>query len=216
MMLNMNRIGLKRHWEQIYENTREKELGWYEEVPTTSLSLIRKYNPCLSSRFLIVGAGTSHLPDCLLELGYEDIIVTDISSHALSQLRKRLPKDLHKHVTFVVDDLLFPRLLTGFAPVQFWHDRAVLHFFVKEEDRQAYFSLLRQMLAPGGLVFFAEYNLQGAKMSYGLPVMNFNAEMLSEALGREFEMVTAFDYIHHTPFGEPRPFVYGLWRRLEG
>lgn len=215
-MLNMNRISQKRHWERIYECTEEKKLGWYEEVPTPSLDLIRQIPPSLESRVLMAGAGTSPLPDCLLEQGYKDIIVTDISSRALFLLKERLEEEALDHITFVVDDLLHPRLLPGFAPVHLWHDRAALHFFVEEEDRRAYFDFLRQMLAPGGYVILAAFNLQGAKMCSGLPVMNYDAGMLSDALGSEFELLTSFDFTHHTPSGEPRPYVYGLWRRKEG
>lgn len=211
----MKRVDLKRHWEKIYEGSVEEKLGWFEEIPNPSLNLIYQTKLDKSSRMLIAGAGTSHLPDCLLEEGYTDLIATDISSQALSLLKNRLGAIADDNVTFVVDDLLYPRLLPGFAPVQFWYDRAVLHFFVEEDDRQAYFDLLRQMLEPGGYALLATFNLQGAKMCSGLPVMNCSVEMLSKALGPEFELLSSFDFIHHTPSGSPRPYVYGLWRRMK-
>jgi len=209
----MNRISQRRHWERIYEGSEEEKLGWYEAMPKPSLDLINTIAPDKNGRLLIAGAGTSRLADCLLEQGFNDIIATDISSQALCLLKKRLGEKASGKVTFVVDDLLRPKLLPGFAPVQFWQDRAVLHFFVDEEDRQAYFDLLREMLAPGGHALLAAFNLQGATMCSGLPVMNYNAEMLSKSLGPEFELISSFDFTHHTPSGEPRPYVYGVWRR---
>lgn len=212
-MRHMSRISRKRHWERIYEGAEEEKLSWYEEVPTLSLDLAGQCELDQNSRILIAGAGTSRLADFLLERGFTDIIATDISSQALALLKRRLGSPAAGKVTFVADDLLQPKLLPGFSPVQLWHDRAVLHFFIDEEDRQAYFDLLRQMLAPGGYALLAAFNLQSVKMCSGLPVMNYNAEMLSEALGDEFELLSSFDYTHHTPSGEPRPYVYGLWRK---
>ncbi len=212
----MNRISQKRHWEGVYEKNREEQLGWYESVPVPSLELIKGCELAKNDRILIAGAGVSRLPDYLLQEGFTDIIATDISSHALGMLQQRFGEMARDKVTFVVDDLLCPKLLPGFAPVQLWQDRAVLHFFVHEDHRQAYFDLLRQVIAPGGFALLAAFNLQGPDKCSGLPVMNYNADMLSSELGPEFQLVRTFDHTHTTPTGQPRPYVYGLWRKTKG
>ena len=46
----------------------------------------------------------------------------------------------------------------------------MLHFFVEEEDQNAYFRLLKELVKEGGHVIIAVFNLQGAEKCSGLPV----------------------------------------------
>ncbi|MFQ5448288.1 MAG: class I SAM-dependent methyltransferase, partial [Saprospiraceae bacterium] len=78
-----------------------------------------------------------------------------------------------------------------------------------------YFDLVRKMVKPRGHVIIATFNLAGAKMCSGLPVKNYNATMLAEKLGPEFQLLEAFDHLYVTPSGGERPYVYTLFRRLQ-
>lgn len=204
-----------QHWDAIYQKSEIEKLGWHEENPQPSLRLIQACALPKDARQLHAGAGASKLVDTLLAEGFCNLIATDISGVALQKLKERLDENAREKVEWVVDDLTRPRKLLTLKSVDLWHDRAVLHFFTKEEEQQAYFDLVRKMVKPRGHVIIATFNLAGAKMCSGLPVKNYNATMLAEKLGPEFQLLEAFDHLYVTPSGGERPYVYTLFRRLQ-
>ena len=72
---------------------------------------------------------------------YTNIIANDLSEKALTTLKNRLGEQASK-VTFIADDLMHPKKLNKLSNIDLWNDRAVLHFFLKEEEKIAYFNLL--------------------------------------------------------------------------
>lgn len=201
------------HWNNAYQKTQVNSLGWYEENPEASLELIRECNLPKGSLIFNAGAGATTLIDCLLIEGYTNIIVNDISSSALIELKNNLTQHNHSNVAFVLDDLTNPNSLLDLKNVDLWHDRAVLHFFTKEEQRLVYFNLLKQAVKIAGYVILAEFNLEGAKKCCGLDVYNYNAEMLQERLGEDFNLIKSFNYTYIQPSGNTREYVYTLFQR---
>ncbi len=65
----------------------------------------------------------------MLENGYENIWVLDISEFALERAKKRLGKKANK-VHWIVSDITEFETNIKF---DFWHDRAVFHFLTEEE-----------------------------------------------------------------------------------
>jgi len=203
---------LKSHWKKIYQQSPAKKTGWYEERPEPSLKLIHEAVPNKKSRILHVGAGASTLVDLLLAEGYENMWVNDISEEALDQLRQRLGKNKER-IHWIADDLLNPSKLDQLCNMDCWHDRAVLHFFIRPEEQKSYFKLLRKVLRPGGHVIIAVFNKYGARNCSGLPVCRYDAEMLSRHLGRSFKLIKSFDYLYTMPSGDIRPYVYAWFQR---
>lgn len=206
---------LQQHWDQIYEKVHPEKLSWYESSPEPSLQLIEKCKLSKNARVLHAGSGSSKLVDILIERGFKNQIVSDISASALLKLRERLGFETSGKIEWVLDDLTRPTRLLEIEPVDLWHDRAVMHFFTEEKEQKRYFELVRRQLKPGGYAIIAAYNLKGAKKCSGLPVKNYDAEMLSRAIGRDFSLVEAFDYGYEMHSGEIRPFVYTLFQRKE-
>ena len=103
----------------------------YEENPTPSLELIGSCNLSEDSKIFNAGAGASTLIECLLNDGFSNIIVNDISSSALIELKNSLTTHNHSNVEFILDDLTNPNSLLYFKNVDLWHDMSVLHFFPK-------------------------------------------------------------------------------------
>lgn len=204
---------MKPHWENVYDSTPTDKLGWYEDSPQPSIDLINECDISKDARILNVGAGTSTLIDYLLGEGFENVLATDISQKALELLKERLGKKANK-LEYIVDDLTNPQLLTDIAPVDLWHDRAVLHFFTEGKDQDTYFHLLKRLVKSGGYVIIAAFALTGAKMCSGLPVKNYSTEMLQEKLGEEFKLISEFDYLYTTPGGNPRDYIYTLFKRI--
>ena len=60
--MNLNNYNYTEHWDNVYENTQQEKLGWYEENPEPSLGLIKKYAK-LNSIIINIGSGTSNLLD---------------------------------------------------------------------------------------------------------------------------------------------------------
>jgi SAM-dependent methyltransferase len=161
---------------------------------------------------LNVGAGSSLLIDELINSGFNNLTVNDLSSLALEKLKSRMGEKSNI-VKFIIDDLTAPSILNNIERVDLWHDRAVLHFFTEKEDQDAYFKLLYKLIKPQGYVILATYNLNGATMCSGLPVFRYDENTLSEKIGKAFELIEYFDYKFTMPSGDTREFVYTLFRR---
>ncbi len=203
---------LGEYWCEKYTDVDYKTLGWYEEESTPSLDLIVETKVPENAVVFNVGAGSTTLIDSLLEKGYTNLIANDISSCALNNIKKRIGEK-SKNVQFITDDLVNPTLLNDLQQVDIWNDRAVLHFFTDEKDKETYFKLLNQKVKKNGFVILAEFNLQGAKMCSGLPVKRYNTEMLQEKLGDNYKLLKDFNHDYKMPNGEIRKYVYTLFQR---
>jgi hypothetical protein len=203
-------INYEKHWDDVYINRPEKKLGWYETDVSPTMDLLTKTNINKSSTVLIVGAGSTTLVDELLKVGYSDIIATDLSKIALQNLEERIEE---RNVEYIIDDLTHPEKLKMISPVDLWIDRAVLHFFTKEEEQNNYFELLKSKVKKHGFVLLAEFNLEGSPVCAGLPVHRYSKKMLEKKLGIDFELIESFNHIYHNPSGGERPYVYTLFRK---
>jgi len=204
---------MKEHWDKVYKRTAHNNLGWYEDYPEPSIELIDDCELTQDSRLLVVGAGASKLIDELLSKGYTNIFANDLSIKALESNNGRMGPLLSKQVKWIVDDLTKPIELNDMDPIDLWHDRAVLHFFNDPDDQDSYFSLLRKLLRIGGHAIIASFNLNGAEKCSGLPVHRYNAEILTERIGPDFELIKSFEYVHSMPGGDSRDYIYTLFRR---
>ena len=172
-----------------------------------------KCNLSKGEDILDVGAGATKLIDFLIDSGYINITVADISDVALEKLKGRLGKEKSLSVKWVVDDLTEPKYINQLKDIALWHDRAVLHFLLKESQQQTYFATLKKVVQKGGYVIISAFSLEGARKCSGLDVVNYDQNMLSERLGNDFELIETFDYIYHMPSGNTRPFIYTLFQK---
>ena len=78
----------KEHWEKIYTTKKPNEVSWTQENPKTSLDFIHSFNLPKQASIIDVGGGDSKLVDRLLDEGYEDITVLDISEQALQRAKE--------------------------------------------------------------------------------------------------------------------------------
>ena len=203
----------EKHWNAAYQKSPITNLGWYEENPKTSLELITACNLPIEALIFNAGAGATTLIVELLAKGFKNLVVNDISSVALAELRNNILVPKKAQIKFIVDDLTNPSELLKLKNVDLWHDRAVLHFFTEQKQQTAYFDLLKSALRPKGFVILAEFNLEGAKKCSGLNVFNYNEEMLQERLGSDFELLKSFNYAYTQPSGNTREYVYTLFQK---
>jgi SAM-dependent methyltransferase len=156
-----------------------------------------------------VGAGASSLVDRLLDAGYTDVTVADISPAALDVARARLG-DRAGLVTWLVADA---RGLRVPETVDVWHDRAVFHFLTDAADQDAYLGALRAALRVGGHAVMATFSPEGPERCSGLPVERYDGVKLARRFGPDFELVRSFTKAHATPSGGTQSFTYAVLRR---
>src|SRR4051812_29670662 len=110
----------KQLWEDLYASKAENNFNWYQAYPKTSIEFIESVNLPLEAKIIDVGGGDSHFADALLDKGYKNIYVLDISLNALAVARRRL-NSRGSEVHWLAMDIL------DFQPwvqFDFWHDRA--------------------------------------------------------------------------------------------
>lgn len=100
---NMENIDRKNHWEKIYRTRELNEVSWYQPKPETSLEFLKEFNIPTTAKVIDIGGGDSFLVDHLLDLGYENVSVLDISETAIERAKKRLG-DKAKNVKWIVSD----------------------------------------------------------------------------------------------------------------
>lgn len=203
---------LTSYWNSAYDK-EDHELGWFEENPTQTMQLIERCKLEKYAKILNVGAGTTYLIDTLLNEGYSNIIANDLSPVALQKLKDRILKSHQYNLECIADDLTNPSELLQQKNIDLWIDRAVLHFFLKEEEQTAYFNLIKESVSQNGFVLIAVFALEGAKKCCGLDLKRYNIEMLQNNLGADFQLIDAFNHTFINPFGDERPYVYTLFKR---
>lgn len=200
------------HWDKIFNHTDDSRLGWHEKEATTTLRLIGKIPRWQSSRVFLSGAGTSVLIEDLLSKGAR-LVLNDISSAALKKVRERL-EGRSDRLEWLCQDIAQP-IHSSVPPVDIWVDRAVLHFLTDEEDIKGYFANLQALLRVGGHAVFAEFSENGAPKCAGLTLHRYSLEELSERLGPSFGLIAHFEHTYFNPNGDPRPYIYALYRRRD-
>ena len=202
----------KEHWNEIYTHLDRDELGWYENISEPSIRLLYRCNINKDDPILDVGTGESTLIDYLIDQGFRNIIATDISEEALNKSQKRLGEKASL-VKWIEDDITRPIHIQYLKDIAVWHDRAVLHFLLDEDDQIKYLSLLNKVIKKGGYVIIATFSLKGVKKCAGLDVKNYDQNMLTKFLGTDFNLIEYFDYIQYSPSGDARPYIYALFQR---
>lgn len=197
------------HWQNVYATKGEAEVSWFQDRPTISLDMIRAANPDHRAAIIDIGGGASRLVDALLQDGYRDIAVLDLSANALDAAKKRIGAAASKFDWIVAD-------ATAWRPAKtydVWHDRAAFHFLTDPHDRAAYVERLRAAIAPGGHIIIATFAPDGPEKCSGLPVQRHDSASLAAELGPEFELVETRSEVHHTPWNSTQAFQFCRFRR---
>ncbi len=195
----------KDHWEQVYATKSATGVSWFQEHAEQSLRLIQDTGVPLSAAIIDVGGGASTLVDDLLAGGYRALSVLDISAAALKSPQARLGAAADQ-VRWLVGDITTLDLPTQAFDV--WHDRAVFHFLMAPEHREAYVRQVLRAVKPGGHVIVSTFAEDGPLQCSGLPVMRYSADGLHAEFGAPFELVRHEQEEHRTPAGGIQKFVY--------
>jgi SAM-dependent methyltransferase len=202
----------QEHWDGVYSARSEDELTWFEASPSISLELITKYLPP-GQAMIDIGAGASRLVDVLLDLGFHQLAVLDLSHSALEISRQRLAVR-GEGVDWIEADVTTWQPDREYAV---WHDRAVFHFLTEKEGRKAYADAMSKSLRPDGIAIIATFADDGPEKCSGLPVVRYTPEELAKELDRlapgQFERVSSQRHVHITPKGNRQSFQYSAFRK---
>ena len=196
----------KAHWENIYSTKAFEEVSWYQKSPKNAIAALHRASLSKDAKIIDIGGGDSFFVDYLIEAGYRDITVLDISQNALDRAKSRLGNKRDK-VTWICSDI------TRFHPEQtydIWHDRAVLHFLRNEEDQISYKKNLLKATAKNSFISLAAFAKDGPLKCSGIQVQQYDPMDLELFLGDSFETLKSFKLEHPTPFGTVQQFSF-LW-----
>lgn len=207
--MNNRTFERKGHWETVYASKSAEQTSWYQSLPRLSLSMIAHAGIDRSAALIDIGGGASRLVDHLLDQGYRDLTVLDISPAALEQAKARLG-DRAERVNWIEADI------TSFAPQRryaLWHDRAAFHFLTGSQDRRQYVSVLKTALAPGGQAIVSTFAPGGPEKCSGLDIVQYDAAKLGKELGPEFMLQEQEQEKHVTPAGGEQLFNFFRFAR---
>lgn len=206
----MEKFDRKKHWENVYQTKQLNEVSWYQPRPETSLSFIRQFNIPLNASIIDIGGGDSFLVDHLLDIGYQDITVLDISQVSIDRAKQRLGRKAG-NVKWIVADA------ANFEPVEkydFWHDRATFHFLTDEKEISDYIETAQQNIKSTGFLVIGTFSEQGPEKCSGIAIKQYSEATMTDRLKKFFEKIECISVDHCTPFDTVQNFVFCSFRKL--
>lgn len=197
---------LKAHWESVYEAKSPQEVSWTQENPQISLDFVSSFPLGKSASIIDVGGGDSLLVDHLLDLGFTNISVLDISAHAIERSKLRLGERASL-VHWIISDI------NDFQPeftYDLWHDRAAFHFLTTHTDISRYNSLVANHAKN---LVIGTFSTDGPSKCSGLEITQYDETSLGDLFESEgFERIETKREDHQTPFGTSQNFVFASFR----
>lgn len=191
---------LAAHWDDRYEHNQASKLSWYQER-SPEVDFVND-NAGKATPIIDIGGGLSPFVHQLIDSGFTDLTVLDISEFALEEGKRKAHGN---HVEWVRADIRewSPQRMYGL-----WHDRAVFHFLTDPADQQRYWSTVKDALVPGGFLVLGAFSENGPDSCSGLPVARHSIADLLAFMGADFEVLDSRTEIHHTPSGGEQEFAW--------
>lgn len=205
----MENFDRKQHWEKIYQTKELNEVSWYQPKPQTSLDFVSRFTVNKTDQIVDVGGGDSFLTDHLLEQGYSNLTVLDVSEASLERAQKRLGEKASK-VNWIVADV------SDFQPKEkydFWHDRAAFHFLNSETEVANYVEIVNQALNPEGILVVGTFSEQGPTKCSGIEIRQYSEKTLTDRFSKYFQKLECITVDHQTPSGSIQNFVFCCFRK---
>ncbi|WP_229221075.1 class I SAM-dependent methyltransferase [Dyadobacter endophyticus] len=184
-------------------------MSWTQPRPDTSLTLIDALQLDKNGPIIDIGGGESMLVDYLLQAGFTDITVLDISQTAINRAKARLGS-LSGRVTWIVSNVL------DFIPsraYRVWHDRATFHFLTDKQDIEKYVGIVEKSINEGNLIL-GTFSMTGPAKCSGLPVTQYDHSSLAEVFSQRFRLVESLHVDHITPLNTRQNFIFSNFKKL--
>lgn len=195
----------KKHWEAVYAGKPPDRVSWFRPHLEQSLRFVEAAKLEPAAAIIDVGGGASTFVDDLLDRGYTNLTVLDLSETALDAARARLGRRAAA-VQWICADVTRADLPE--RSYAFWHDRAVFHFLTDAAARSRYVAAVRRCVSPGGHIVVATFGPHGPEKCSGLDVLRFTPDALHAEFGDDFAKLADAQEIHNTPWGSEQEFVY--------
>lgn len=205
---------MKNYWDMTYDDNSITELGWYEKIPSTSISLIEKYLPDKTALIMDAGCGETTLIQELLNRDYSNIIGIDMSSTAIDYLNKniKLKNNDFTNLLLKCEDLTNNIIFSKKGNL--WHDRAVFHFLQEKSNQESYKKNLINFLEPNGIFIISCFSTDNvAEKCNNLPVKKYDSEELKSFFSDSFDFLESFIYDYIMPLGDTRKYLYCVFRK---
>ena len=202
-------MSAKQHWDSIYSTKTEKEVSWFQPYPKTSIDFVELFDLPLDAQIIDIGGGDSHFVDALLDKGYRNICVLDISAKAIERAKKRLGERASL-VHWTVSDV------TNFEPnahFDFWHDRAAFHFLTTGESIDRYVEIAEQAIKKNGYLVLGTFSENGPKKCSGLEIRQYSEAAMSARFEPAFGRIKCISEDHTTPFDTVQNFLFCSFRK---
>ena len=199
----------QQHWNQVYSTKAETEVSWFEVYPHRSVATIQAFNVPKTASIIDIGGGESRLVDALLDLGYENLTVLDISAEAFAKAKQRLGSRAMR-VRWVVSDVTTFRPDT---PFRVWHDRATFHFLTADAQVDSYLTIAQQGVVPGGFLTVGTFSDRGPTRCSGLTVRQYSPATLTNQFAKGFAKLYCEEADHQTPGGQVQTFTFCQFQR---
>lgn len=200
----------KQHWEKVFTTKQENEVSWYQSKPETSINFFIENKISKEAKIIDVGGGDSYLIDNLIEMGYENLYLLDISANAIERIKKRLGAKA-KNVIFIVSDVL------DFQPeitFEVWHDRASFHFLTTKNEISIYQKLVSDSIAPNGFLFLGTFSESGPLKCSGLEITQYSEDKFETIFSSDFGKMNCFQENHQTPFETIQNFIFCTFKKI--
>ena len=199
----------KNHWNKIYSIAAEDDVSWFQPYPKTSMEFVELFNLPLHANIIDIGGGDSHFVDALLDKGYKNIYVLDISCNAIERAKVRLGNKASK-VHWIVCDV------TDFEPpvqFDFWHDRAAFHFLTTEEKIYKYISIAQDAIKKDGYIILGTFSENGPKKCSGLEIKQYSEASISVRFEAAFDRIKCIEQNHITPQNIIQNFLFCSFKK---
>ena len=201
--------GSADHWDHVYgygDGTR----SWFQPQAVWSLQMLDRVGIGPSDSVIDVGGGSSPLTAALLARGHSDLTVLDASLIGMRTAQQRLG-DAAGGVQWLIGDVRAWRPPRRYLV---WHDRALFHFMITDQDRDAYLKALESATVPGrSISIFGTFASDGPRQCSGLPVARYSAAELGVAIGDGWQPIDDGRELHTTPTSVIQPFTWTALRR---
>lgn len=193
----------KLHWEKVYESRTLESFSWYQPIPEVAIHFLELFQVPRDARIIDVGGGDALFVDYLLDQGFTNITVLDISATAIERARRRLGAKAEQ-VEWIVSDIV------DFKPSQaydFWHDRAAFHFLTDFNDVKKYVMNAQDAISKSGALVVGTFSENGPEKCSGIQIRQYSERGLTEVMEGAFEKIECFETVHHTPAAVTQSFT---------
>jgi hypothetical protein len=169
-----------------------------------SLRMLDSASVSAADAVIDVGGGASPLARALLDRGFRDLAVLDISAAGMQHARYRLGSRADQ-VHWLTADVLSRHPQRHYRA---WHDRAAYHFLTTDQHRQQYLHTLDAGHRPGAVAVFGCFAPDGPQHCSGLPVARYSAAQLARQIGAKWPLISQDWEEHITPAGTIQPLTW--------